>query len=347
VKPSAAFFAFTTVALGLVCLLQFQKLREQQTRLASLQNHAEQMSQQIEALEEGQKRAAEQRKALLSQSEELAGRLEAQQLAQTQAVVSLATNIALAPAETNDNPLGAFGKMIGKMMRDPDLKKLIRDQQRGMVDQLYGPLIRQLGLNETDASSLKDLLMDNMMKTTDKASSLLGSTNRVAMAGALAADQKDFEAQLKSFLGEDGYAKYEAYQQTVGERAQLNLYKQQNAGTALSLTEPQTEALLSIMEEEKKYVTSLTGQSVSGSAQNPANLEAILSPEQTDKMLQVQEQVNQRVYQRAATLLGPDQLSAFGAFQTNQLQMLRMSMSMARKFLNPGSSDSSSSSPGP
>lgn len=346
-KTLTLLFALATAALGVVCMVQFQKLREQQTRLVAFQNHAQQMNEQIQALEEGQKRAAEQRKTLLNQSEELAAQLQAQQLAQTQAVVTVATNAPPAPAETNGNALGAFGKMIGKMMQDPDMKKMIRDQQRGMLDQLYGPLIKQLGLTESEATSLKDLLADNMMKATDKASSLFSGTNRAAMTGALAADQKDFEEQVKAFLGEDRYAQYQSYQLTMGDRAQLNMYKQQNGGGALALTDPQTESLLNIMQEEKKYISSLTGQAIPGSGQNQGNLEAMLSSEQTDKMLQFQDQVNQRVFQRATTLLSPDQLAAFGTFQTNQLQMMRMSMSMARKFLNPENSDAAASSPGP
>jgi hypothetical protein len=48
-----------------------------------------------------------------------------------------------------------------------------------------------------------------------------------------------------------------------------------------------------------------------------------------------QESVNQRVYTRAEGMLSPDQLAAFGKFQTNQMQMMRMGMTMARKFLSP------------
>lgn len=338
-KALTALFALTTAALGLVCLIQFQTLRQRDSQLAQLQSQEREMSDRIVTLKEGQERAAAQRKALLDQSEELATQLQARQTAPTQEVLSVAATVPPAPAAPNDNSLGGFGKMIGKMMQDPDMKKFIRDQQRGMMDQLYAPLIKQLGLTDTEAAGLKDLLAENMMKGAEKASSLLGSTNPAAMAGTFSADQKDFEEQVKGFLGEDRYAKYEAYQQTLGERTQLNLFKQQNAGTASALSDPQMESLLTIMQEERKYITSLTGESAPANSQNQGNLQAVFSPDQTDKMLGVQEQVNQRVYQRAMSLLSPDQLAAFGAFQTNQLQMMRMSMNMARKMFNPDNSD--------
>ena len=48
--------------------------------------------------------------------------------------------------------------MISKMMQDPDTRKFIREQQRMMMDQMYGPLVKQLGLTPEEAAQFKDLL---------------------------------------------------------------------------------------------------------------------------------------------------------------------------------------------
>ena len=55
--------------------------------------------------------------------------------------------------------------------------------------------------------------------------------------------------------------------------------------------------------------------------------------------------MNQRVYERAKAVLSPEQLNGFGRFQTNQLQMMRMGMTMARKFLGPDNSGAPVASP--
>ena len=60
-----------------------------------------------------------------------------------------------------------------------------------------------------------------------------------------------------------------------------------------------------------------------------------LKGEGVDKILQNQEVIGQRVYERARTVLSDSQLAAFGKFQTNQMQMMRMGMNMARKFMSP------------
>jgi hypothetical protein len=74
-------------------------------------------------------------------------------------------------------------------------------------------------------------------------------------------------------------------------------------------------------------------------------MEAMFSGEGVEKLLQSQEAVNQRVYDRAREVLAAEQLAAFGRFQTNQLQMMRMGMNMARRFIAPSESPTSSPNP--
>lgn len=76
-------------------------------------------------------------------------------------------------------------------------------------------------------------------------------------------------------------------------------------------------------------------------------MEAMFSGDATEKLLQSQESINQRVYERAGELLSETQLAAFGKFQTNQLQMMRMGMNMARKFMTPDSSGGAAPQPTP
>jgi hypothetical protein len=177
-----------------------------------------------------------------------------------------------------------------------------------------------------------------MMKGTARATSLFGgdsSTNRAEAISTLAEEQKTFDEQLRGFLGETHYAQYKDYQQTVGERAQLNQFRQQAASSENALNDLQTEQLLAIMKEEKQAVAAVTGLPSPGGTQDAANMQAVFSGEGTEKLLQSQETVNQQVFERARSVLSPGQLESFGKFQTNQLQMMRVGMSMARKILAP------------
>jgi len=84
------------------------------------------------------------------------------------------------------------------------------------------------------------------------------------------------------------------------------------------------------------------GDTLSGlSGNGKAMLDALGSDESIEKLIQAQNDLNDRVYQRANEVLSPDQLSAFGTFQTNQAALMRMGVTMARKMFGPGKTDGS------
>jgi hypothetical protein len=339
------FLAFTTAALGCLCVFQWQKLSRQQAQLVSERAEEAASSNQIAALESVQKQLEEQRDQLRHETEDLSGQLLAQQPAEATPALASQTN---APAENEsakaDTNTTGFGKVLGKMMQDPNMKKFLADQQRVMADLLYSPLIRQMGLTPDEAAKFKELVTEPMMNAAEQTASLFdgSSSNRTATLNSISEQQKNLDEQLKSLLGDARYAQYKDYQQSSGERMQLNLFKQQNAGSDNPVTDAQTEQLLSFIKEEKANVASTTGEPVLNS-QDPAsrlkNLQALMSDEQLDKFLQSQETLHQRVFERARTILSPDQLDAFGKFQSSQSSMMRMGMSMARKMFAPGNTD--------
>ena len=335
-------FALTTIGLGTVCFLQARKVSEQKSAINTLRADAEQQTREIADLQASKKLVEQQRRELLDQASDLALKLLARQ--QTDATISEAKPANAAPASESAKPekdKNPFGNFLAKLMEDPETKKMIRQQQRMVLDQLYAPLIKQLNLTPADAEQFKDLLADNLMKGAEKATSLMGAdsaTNRTEMLAKLAEEQKSFNEQVRGFLGETGYAQYLDYQQTVGERTQLNQFQQQYAGAANALTDQQTEQLLQFMSEEKKNLAATTSEPLPGSSQDAATIEAMLSENATEKLLQRQETINQRVYERAKDVLSEDQLASFARFQTNQLQMMRMGMNMARKFMTPDQS---------
>jgi hypothetical protein len=344
------FLALTTLTLAVVCVMQTRKFAGQQTELASLRAQLEEKAQQIEMLQAAQKRSDQQRHELMSQANELAAQLQARQSAESN-VIALATTNRPPGSETEkaNEAKGGLGKMLSKMMQDPDTRKIIREQQRMMMDQMYAPLIKKLGLTPDEAAQFKDLLADNAMKAADSASSLFGgpgSSNQTQAFSALTDSQKSFDEQVKAFLGDDGYAQYKDYQQTVSERTLLNQFKQQ-LGSDYNLSDQQTEALLTFMQEEQKNVATTTGLPLGQADKDPAKLQSLFSDGKMDELLQAQEAVGQRVYDRARTILSPDQLDTFGRYQTNRMQMMRMGMSMVSKMFAPDNPATDAAPPGP
>jgi len=341
--------AATTITLGVVCVVQSHKFAGGKTQVAALQGELEAKSQEIQDLQAAQKRADQQRHALMGQAEELAAKLHAQKLVEASAPAPIKTIASAAPEPGKPaEEKGGLGKMLAKMMENPDTRKFLQEQQRMMMDQMYGPLVKQLGLTPEEAAQFKDMLVENAMKATDKASSLFGgdgSTNRSDLFGSLTAEQKSFDDQVKAFLGDARYAQYKDYQETAGERVLLNQFKQQ-AGSDWNLSDPQTEALLTFMKEEKESVSASTGLPLGNSSQNTAQLQAMMAGDKVDQFMQAQETINQRVLDRARTILSPDQMQMVGRFQTNQTQMMRMGMGMVKQMFGPDNAGAPATTPG-
>jgi len=327
--------AATTLALGVVCIVQWQQRDAQQSEFASLRREVEQKSRDIADLEAAQELLAKQRRESLEQVGALAGKLQEQRQATAQAEAKAAAALANAAPKPVKGK-GGVGELLAKMMDDPAMAKVIRDQQRTMMDSLYNPLVKRMNLTPEEAAQFKDLLADYMTKGATQATSLLGgesATNRLAVIEKLAAEQKDFDKQVRAFLGDSRFAEYRDYQQTAGERMQLNQFQMQNMGGQSALTEPQTEQLLNLMKEEKQVVAAAYGLPMPESGHDAAQLQIMLSEGGTEKIQQAQETINQRVYERAREVLSTEQLEAFGKFQTNQLHTMRLGMNMARKFM--------------
>jgi hypothetical protein len=334
------FLAATTVTLAAVCVMQTQKFSSQQAQLAALRAEEEAKTQQIEDLQAAQKRFDQQRHELMSQANDLAAQLQARQFAATNVVVEEPTNPPpVAAVAKPESEKSGFGQMLSKLMQDPSTRDMIRAQQKLVMDQMYAPLIKKLGLTPEDATQFKNMLSDNAMKAADKATSMLGglgSTNSAGTLQTLSAEQKTFDEQVKAFLGDDSYAVYKDYQETVGERTLLNQFKM--LGNDWNMNDQQTEALLTFMKEEQKRVATDTGLPLGQTDRDPSKLQSLFADGKIDALLQAQDTVGQRVYDRARTILSPDQLDTLGRYQTNRMQMMRMGMNMMRGMFGSGQS---------
>jgi hypothetical protein len=311
----------------------------QEIQLAALRTEVEARSVQAEEAQAAQRRAERQRQEATARAEELTTQLQARELAANSAAATVAAPAAAAePAASEpakpDSDVAGFGKMMSKMMQDPDTRELVRTQQRMTMNQLYAPLIKRMGLTPDEAVQFKDLLADHAMKGAEKAFSAAsgtGSSNRTEQLKTMTADFKSFDEEVKALLGDERYALYTDYQVTIGDRTMLNQFRLQT-GDDFNLNEPQTEALLAFMQEERKSVAAATGLPMTDGGQDKTKLMALLTGDKLDELINAQQTVNQRVYDRARTILSADQLQTLSKFQTNQMQMTRMGLTMAKKM---------------
>jgi hypothetical protein len=322
-------------AAGALWLAKTQGDKSQQDLAGKLQSDIQEKDREVSQLREARERAERQLRELAMASDEMMAQARAREAALKDA--SEAQPMQVGAGENDSESKAGLGKFFSNMMKDPEMKKMIMDQQRNMLGQMYGPLIQKLQLSPEEAQAFKDLLLENMGNATELASTMFESGNagdRKEISQKLAAQTQLMEDAMKDLLGEERYAHYKEYQKTVGERAQLTAFRQETMGMGEPISESQTEQLIKIMGEERSHATATAGIEFPDGTKG--QFPGAMNEEQIEKLLGMQEQINRNVYQRAEEVLSASQLDAFGKHQSTQYQMMRMGLNMARKFMGPG-----------
>lgn len=235
------------------------------------------------------------------------------------------------------NPLGG----LSDMLKNPELKEMIKNQQKtamsAMIDKNYGRLFADLHLTPEQSATLKDLLLKKQLDAMDGGMSLFldggDSTNRAQAVQQIKDASDAADAKIKEFLGDDNFAQFQSYEQSMGERMVVSGLEDQLAGGAAALSDDQARQLIQAMTQERqnfKFTTDLSNKS-----KVSADPTAMFNDDTVNTFLQEMGQLNQQYLTSAKSILTPDQLTAFDKYLQNQQAMQKMGMQMARKMFAP------------
>jgi hypothetical protein len=328
-----------TVALGVLCFVQRKELRtaRDQVRVAEETRAAETETQATQA-------------ARVKELERANARLDQQVQKFTAVTTSLRTNEAMqrsnitawaermkagGSAGAEGDSEGGFGKgmgdMLGKMMKDPAMREMMREQQKAMINLMYSGLYKDLKLSPEEKDKLRDLLTDAQMRNVEGAQGMFGDKKDPAaeaeLTKAIADSKKQTDAEIKALLGDERYAQYEDYQKNVGERMQVDQFKNQLAAENLPLRDDQSAQLMQIMKEEKA-----ARPPVIPTDQTEMPKKDMFTSENLDKQLKWMDEYNRRVFDRAGQVLTPEQLTKYQAFQEQQTSMQKLGLQMAKQM---------------
>jgi hypothetical protein len=313
--------------------LQWSKIETQKTELSALKNQlflASQTNQGQLATIKG----LEARNDSLAEKLIVAARTNAPSPASpTSARPAPAASAAAASKPGGDSPPGkGFGSMMENMMKDPDMMKAIADQQVAMLKTTYAPLVKQLNLTPDQRDAFYKALSDNMTNAMSQGMAMLSGTNNPDAASAVADSQKTMQDQMKSLLGDDGYAQFQEFQTSIPDRMLLDTMKSSFADNPL--TDDQQQRLLQLMTSERKNAAAAVDPNTGQPAATTANTVGAMA-----QAVQTQEQINQGVYQQAAAFLSPAQLDSLATSQSNILNMTKVSMTLVQKMMGTNADD--------
>jgi hypothetical protein len=332
----------TTLALAVLCAVQWRQLRVTKERL--------------QVAEEARRMESEAREAQSASAKELertSRRLEQQVKEFTTVTTSLraseasqASNLTvvtkqLHSASQGEEPKsGVFGKemgdMLGKMMKDPSMREMMRSQQKAAINLMYGGLLKEMKLSPEEKEKLMGILTEAQMKNIEYAQGIFGEPKEGETQDTqklLEEAKKQSDAEIKALLGEERFAQFSDYQKNLNERMELDRIKTRLEGENLPLQESQMAQLLQAMKEEKASVPPVIP---SDASQIPKDFKRLMTAENIDKQLQWMDDYNRRVLDRAAQFLTPEQLQSYRDYQEQQSSLQRMGLKMAKEMFGSG-----------
>jgi hypothetical protein len=336
-SKAAVFWFVMSMFLGIALVVQWDAGRRKQQKLEALQVQVEKTASNKDAEAKVKELEAERLK--------LTGELRAAEYELNTVRLASAAGIGFtnaaaqnspgqpgaSGAQGKENPAGGMAKMLGNMMKDPEMRKAMAQQQRMGVDMIYGSLMKQLKLSPEQEEKFKDVLIEQQMEGMSQAGAMLegSASDRAKVAQELAAKRAEKDEEIKKLLGEEKFEEYQNYNQTLGERMMLEQF-----GRSAEISPEQNNQLLAIMQEEKKNVQINLGTQQADPTQD---WQAVLgSDEATQRLFMQQEEVNNRVMERAAQVLTPEQLEKFGPVLKSQLDMQKAGLKMAREMFGSG-----------
>ena len=231
-----------------------------------------------------------------------------------------------------------FGNMMKKMFTDPNSKKMMRNMQMMGVKMMYSDLAKELGLNPDQAGQVMEILGDRQMALTSQGMKIFDGKEADAaktaeMGREVETAKAEFDGQLEGILGKDGMAKLSDYEKSVGERMQIQQYKQAFAANGLPLDDNESAGLLTIMKEER--ASQPASPLDPGSKDVGAAMQAMQSEETFNRLMQDREAMDRRVLARAGKVLSPDKMVQFGKIQSDTSAIMKSQMDMARTMMKP------------
>ncbi len=223
-------------------------------------------------------------------------------------------------------PMAGYMKKLQELMDKPEMREAMRSQQKMMLNTMYGALFDKLKLDPERLELFKDLLVDQQMAGFS------------AMGAGGPADIQEVHAgtndAVRELLSEEEFDVFEDYQNTLAERLTISQLEPVLTQKAIPLTEVQKEELITLMVEERLSVALPDPKE-----QQKRWLQGGFDEADVEKLLKQQEDMNQRIQDRASEVLSDAQVEALRTFQESQMQMQRLGMQMMKGFMGTDSEE--------
>ncbi len=225
---------------------------------------------------------------------------------------------------------GDFLKEYAKMMTNPEMKEMMKQQTKMTLPMFYKGLYESLNLTPEEKQQMDDLITERKIEEMMIGFKLMaeGSITDEGVDAEVAKNTAKTKDKIKNLLGEDRYTTYTEYEENLMNHLAISQLEQKLASTDYPLLGSQKTQLLQILKEENEAMKEDKPESMIN------NFDSISwDKEQMDKHFARQEKLDEKILLRTSNFLTPQQVEEYRTFLENQRKMARTQLEMGQKML--------------
>ena len=267
----------------------------------------------------------------------------------TNALAALATeNAAL---KTNPNPVlklrGEVSRLrrenaeigstnaLSKVTSNPEMRKLLRDQQKAGMAMIYKGFAQRAKLTPEQTDKLNDLLADHIMENVGHVTAVLHDKPAPEQMNELfAAQDATLKEAVQALLGPDVQAQYADYSKNLLSTLTAEQFKGMMTGDDAAKQE-KAKQLSQVMQEEAQAALVGAGLPADYQTVPMLNFRNIASEQAGDQSLKLLDDIYQRSIARAGSFLSAAELAKFQEFKTTAINNNRAALTMNRTIMAP------------
>ncbi|HEY8539512.1 MAG TPA: hypothetical protein VIL28_11645 [Steroidobacteraceae bacterium] len=330
-KTSVLVLGVATLASTIASAYFWQALRQERSQSVALQTRIAELEERlIAAAAKPQPPAASEQPPAPTESSE-AAELPPEQ---RQTVAAFVERVDARPAQMDADTRRRFVEEARerqqRLLKDPEYRALMRDQQKLAMQRMYGDINLFLDLTPEEIDRLMDVLAEQALRNMEEPPMMVSLDGTQPSEAEMRERrrmvqerQRQNEAEIAAVLG-DKYRDWQEYQRSGQSRSQIAQLRQTLSLTNEPLRQDQIKPLTEIMTRELQTASSRR-MSSPRSMRDPQERVRM-----AEEMLERTAQAHQRILDAAAGLLSPAQLEQLRRQQEQQIKAQELALRQQR-----------------
>lgn len=227
---------------------------------------------------------------------------------------------------------GEWNEYMTELMKNPEMRQMIRDNLGPQLDMMYGDMFDKLFLDEPQLAQFKELLTDMQMLDMEK---MFGENKEDT---GIELERDEITEEMQELLGEDRFRQYEDYQNNLAEMMALSQYNKRLVSNNVEpLADYQEVQLLSAIKEEKEKFEFVSGFT------DKQNMDMTRFTQENLKLyFEEKDELTALILERSREILTEEQFAEYKSSTEGQQKLERMGMEMAVKMYGTDGEDDAS-----